>query len=74
MSGVLGRKLHDAMDKLAREGYAVSCAEVSSRKGVLGNQARVVRVRQTGDCAIELTYAVFKTDVDYLPEQAGGND
>lgn len=74
MSDVLGRELHDAMDKLAREGYAVSCAEVSSRKGVLGNEVRVVRVRQTGDRAIELTYAVFKTDVDYLPEQTGGTD
>lgn len=71
MTDVLGLELHNAMDILAREGYAVTCAQVSSKKGVLGNEARVVRVRRTGDDSFELTYAVFKTDVDYLPEGTG---
>jgi predicted secreted protein len=71
LTDVLGFELHNAMDILAREGYAVTCAQVSSKKGVSGNEARVVRVRRTGDDSVELTYAVFKTDVDYLPEGTG---
>ncbi len=74
MTGVLGYELHHAKDMLAREGYSVSCAEVSSRKGVRGNEARVIRVRRTGENSVELTYAVFKTDVDYLPEGTGEDD
>lgn len=71
MTGVLGFELHEATDKLAREGYAVTCTQVSSKKGVAGNEARVVRVRRTGERSVELTYAVFRTDVDYLPEGTG---
>ncbi|HWQ58726.1 MAG TPA: hypothetical protein VN540_06865 [Clostridia bacterium] len=68
MTDVLGFELHRATELLAREGYAVSCAQISSKKGVPGNEARVVRVRRTGDFCVELTWAVFKTDVDYIPE------
>lgn len=71
MTDVLGFELHNAMDILAREGYAVTCAQVSSKKGVIGNEERVVRVRRSGDFFIELTYAVFRTDVDYMPEGIG---
>ena len=71
MTDVLGFEVHNATELLAREGYAVTCAQVSSKKGMQGNEARVVRVRRTGDDSIELTYAVFKTDIDYLPEGTG---
>ncbi len=71
MTDVLGYELNTAMEILAREGYDVACAQVSSRKGVAGNQKRVVRVRPAGESIIELTYAVFKTDVDYVPEGGG---
>lgn len=68
MTDVLGFELHNAVDVLTRAGYTVTCAQFSSKKGVDGNEARVVRVCETGEQMLELTYAVFKTDVDYSRE------
>jgi len=68
LTDVLGLELNRAAELLAREGYEVAAAQVSSKKGVAGNDARVVRVRRTGEFKVELTYAVFKTDVDFIPE------
>ncbi len=74
MTDVLGLELARAKDLLAREGYEVAAAQVSSKKGIAGNEARVVRVRRTGELCVELTYAVFKTDVDYIPKGTGKTD
>jgi len=74
LTDVLGYELHVALDILAREGDDVACVEVSSKKGVAGNQKRVVRVRRTGDLQLEVTWAVFRTDVDFLPEGTGRAD
>jgi len=50
---------------LEAEGVAVHCVAVSSRKGVKGNESRVIRQRQTGAAEVELAYSVFKTDLEY---------
>lgn len=68
MSGVLGLELSTAVALLEKEGYTVVTVEVSSKKGVAGNERRVVRERvlpaEPGQPKrICLTYAVFQTDV-----------
>ncbi len=65
MTNVLGWELSHARAALAAEGFAVRCLCVSSRKGVKGNESRVIRQRQTGAAEVELAFAVFKTDLDY---------
>ncbi len=68
MKSVLGLELSAAVAILESEGYAVTVMEVSSKKGVSGNERRVIRER-TLDVEpglpkrICLTYAVFQTDV-----------
>jgi hypothetical protein len=64
LRNVEGLELSLAVAALESEGMAVKTVEVSSRKGVNGNERRVVRARQTGENSAELTYAVFKTSVD----------
>ncbi len=75
MTDVLGLELRHARDILAREGLRVTCTEVASRKGVAGNEARVVRVRVAAPGEAELLWALFKTDVNYVPPmgQASGS-
>ena len=51
---------------LRAEGFSVRSEEVRSRKGLCGNEARVVRECLVGDRDILLTYAVFKTDYEYV--------
>ncbi|HWR22766.1 MAG TPA: hypothetical protein VN366_04740 [Feifaniaceae bacterium] len=68
MISVLGLELSAAKALLEKEGYAVVTAEVSSKKGVPGNERRVVRERKLPEepgqpGRICLTYAVFRTDV-----------
>lgn len=68
MINVLGLALSQAVSLLEAEGYAVETVEVSSKKGVQGNERRVVRqqalpVLSGGPKRICLTYAVFLTDV-----------
>jgi len=68
LTGVLGLELNKAIELLAREGVGVTCVETASRKGLAGNEKRVVRQRPTGGNSVELVYAVFRTDVDYNGE------
>ena len=49
MRNVEGLELSLAVAALESEGMAVKTVEVSSRKGVNGNERRVVRARQTGE-------------------------
>ncbi len=68
MSSVLGLELLAAVALLEQEGYTVVTTEVSSKKGVAGNERRVIRERSLPDepgqpKRICLTYAVFSTDV-----------
>lgn len=63
MHAVLGMELSKAKAYLADRGYRVTEKEVRSKKGVPGNQARVIRVRETAADSVELCYAVFKTNV-----------
>ena len=68
MTDVLGLELSHAVDVLERAGYEVQTQEVRSRKGVPGNERRVVRARALpedsgGRPRICLTYAVFCTQV-----------
>lgn len=65
MSPVLGYELSRAENLLRAEGFHVISVEVRSRKGLCGNEARVVRQRLEGETVI-LTYAVFKTDYEYI--------
>lgn len=60
---VLGMELEKAKAYLAAQGYRVTEKEVRSKKGVPGNEARVIRVRETAAESVELCYAVFKTNV-----------
>lgn len=57
-------ELDRARAKLTAAGYEVVCTEISSRKGVAGNEARVVRQRTLPGGKAELLYAIFKTDCD----------
>lgn len=59
----LGMELAKAKAYLAGQGYRVTEKETRSKKGVDGNEARVIRVRKTGEDSVELCYAVFKTNV-----------
>lgn len=68
MIDVLGFELCRAVDAINAAGYEVCRMQVSSRKGVVGNEARVIRQRQLTDGLIELAYSVFKTDVAYSGE------
>lgn len=56
--------LENAETVLKSEGINVRLVETRSKKGVDGNDRRVVRVRKEGD-TVELTWALFKTDVNY---------
>ncbi len=69
MTDVLGLELQCASHILTREGYCVTCTEVSSRKGVAGNEARVIRVCSLGGNGVELAWSLFKTDVRFAPGQ-----
>lgn len=61
---VLGMELERARAELTRAGREVTCAQTSSKKGVAGNEARVVRQREIPGGKTELLYAIFKTDCD----------
>lgn len=65
MKNVLGIELHHAEELLRAEGESVQTLEVRSRKGVNGNEARVVRQCVRDDGTVVLTYAIFKTDYEY---------
>jgi len=64
LTAVLGYELERARALLEAEGYSVSCVETRSRKGIEGNEARVVRQREANG-AVELTYSIFKTDCEF---------
>lgn len=71
MTDTVGLELSEALRRLEAEGIECVTVEVSSRKGVRGNEARVIRQRaiksnETGSIVkAELCFSVFKTDVDY---------
>jgi hypothetical protein len=65
---VLGFELSRAVMILEQAGYEVTTGEVRSRKGLMGNERRVVRQQAMpsnadGQPRIRLTYAVFCTQV-----------
>ena len=62
MISVLGLELSEAERLLKERGYEVELIETRSRKGLEGNEARVVRERVKEGVKVELLYAVFKTD------------
>ena len=69
MSGVLGFELSHAIAIMELAGFEVLTREVKSRKGVQGNERRVVREQKLpcssdGKPQICLTYAVFCTQVN----------
>jgi hypothetical protein len=61
-------ELEYAVRLLESSGFAVNCVEYSSKKGVKGNEKRVIRQRVTEKGQIELIYSIFKTDVNYSEE------
>ena len=64
MTVVLGFELDAAKALLNGEGFVVLTEEVRSRSGVYGgDEKRVVRQKPVNDNTVELTYAVFKTEV-----------
>lgn len=68
MRNVEGLELSAAINALEADGIQVTTLEVSSRKGVDGDERRVVSAKQTGENSAELTFAVFKTRID-APEE-----
>lgn len=67
MISVLGYELQRASALLEQEGWQVETEEVRSRKGLLGNECRVVReqvVSGEGQKRMRLTFAMFKTIVE----------
>lgn len=65
MISVLGLSLEEAARLLQEAGFAVKLTETRSRKGLAGNEARVVRQRILNSGEVELVYSVFKTDHTY---------
>jgi hypothetical protein len=62
---VRGFALDEAVTLLQRQGYGVTTQEVRSKKGLEGNERRVVRVKLFEDKKeAALTYAQFKTAVE----------
>lgn len=63
---MLGLDVESAVKMLKTEGYNVELVELSSRKGVDGNEVRVIRQRLTDHGAVplvaELTCTTVKTD------------
>lgn len=64
MKNIEGFELSKAIAALNAEGIQAQTLEVSSRKGVDGNEKRVVRAMQTGEGTALITWAWFKTRVD----------
>ncbi len=64
MTDVLGLELSEAVRRLEREGYAVTAAEVRSRKGTDGQENRVVRQQILDDGRVSLTYALFRVETE----------
>ncbi|MDL2258526.1 hypothetical protein LJC42_05170 [Eubacteriales bacterium OttesenSCG-928-K08] len=65
---VLGFELEAAVLLLTAKGFEVKTQEVRSRKGLIGNERRVVRQRRLPEelgrpKSILLTYAEFQTSV-----------
>ncbi len=65
MTNVLGYELDNAVEILENEGYDLNLVMVSSKKGLNGNEKRVIRQKKVESGAIELSYSVFKTDSEY---------
>ncbi len=65
---VLGMELGLARERLEAEGYKVKCCELRSRKGINGDNERVIRVRECGENSVELCWSLFKTDVRFAAE------
>lgn len=61
MIEVLGMPIEGASALLEKEGLRVRCLEVSSRKGVQGGEARVIRQRLLEGKEVELTFSRFIT-------------
>ncbi|MEA5059793.1 hypothetical protein SDC9_201798 [bioreactor metagenome] len=68
MKGVLGLPLSMAETSLREAGFTVTAVETRSRKGQPGNEKRVLRARETAPGHMELVYALFKTDLFWMPE------
>lgn len=62
MIALLGYPLEAAVKRLEESGYTVKTREARSRKGVAEGERRVVRLRQTGDSAVQLTYSTFRIE------------
>ena len=63
MISVLGLSACEAERRLAAEGVRVVLTEVRSRKGTVGDDARVVRQQLREDGTAVLTYARFAADL-----------
>jgi len=66
LTSVLGYELETAIECLQSEGYRVKTLEVSSKKGVIGDQKRVIRQlnAEGEDGTIVLAFSVFRTECD----------
>lgn len=60
---VLGLPLYEALGLLEAGGYSVTVKEVRSKKGLDGDECRVVRVTDDGNRNVCVTYAIFQTNV-----------
>ena len=68
LDSVLGLELQLACDLLEAEGYRVQTQELRSRKGLDGNEARVIRVCPHDGGSVELCWSLFKTDLRFAAE------
>lgn len=66
MRELLGLPLEAAVGLLVRDGFAVETVETRSKKGVDGQELRVVRVREIPSeiPTVQLTYSRFRTRTD----------
>ena len=61
---VLGYPLASGRKKLEEQGYTVRCVETRSRKGVQGDDMRVIRQKllDADSKTVEIVYAIFHTN------------
>ena len=64
MTNCLGFELEYAKKVLADEGFLVLLREVRSKKGVDGDECRVIRQTMTDESTVELCYSRIKTAPD----------
>ena len=64
MKQLLALPLEEAIEYCKKNSIRFILSEVTSKKGPVGEDARVIAVRRSDPDLITLVYSYFKTDID----------